>query len=130
MSLENSLERIATALEAIASRSALALEKKADAPPPPEKKADVPPPPPPVEKKADAPPPPPPPPPPASDVPDIDSADACNAELVKEYERLGANDAVMTRILGVMEANYKVRSVKHLTKEQFGPLIAAVRELK
>jgi hypothetical protein len=67
-----------------------------------------------------------PPPPPSLEV---KSPEECNALLVAEYNRLGGG-AAMQRIIGIMENNFKVRSVTDLSKEQYGPLILAVRELK
>ena len=60
----------------------------------------------------------------------IPSPEECNTLLVAEFNRLGKNPQVMQRILGIMESQFNVRSVMDLTKEQYGPLIAVVRELK
>jgi hypothetical protein len=141
MSLENTLERIAVALEAIAgNRTALIAVDSVKVPNPSARKVAVPKPPaPPAEKKletASAPVPATPvtevpvvPTPPVPETLVVDSPEQCNGMLIEEYNRLGATAEVMQRILGVMEANFNVRSVNDLTKEQYGPLITAVRAL-
>lgn len=148
MSIENTLERIATALEAIAASGQgftkpapaakasapkktvpAASESKAAASPVAESTSTVP--------KAPTPPPAPPAveataqvaAPSTSETLVVDSPEQCNGMLVAEYNRLGGTPEVMQRILGVMEANFNVRSVNDLTKEQYGPLITAVKAL-
>lgn len=134
MSIENTLERIAVALEAIAAQKAGA-NVKAPKPAASESKADA--------STADAststtPTPPPAPPvaepiaPPA--VPSTGSlvvkdADECNALLVAEYNRLGKTPEAMTRIQKVMAEKFDARSVNAIPVESMGALITAVREL-
>jgi len=60
----------------------------------------------------------------------VDSPEEVNRLLVEEYTRLGAKPEVMQRILALMNDTYGVRSVTDLTKEQYAPLIVAVRALK
>ena len=144
MSIENTLERIATALEAIAAsgqgflseeiaikpaEKAPVAKKAPPAPKPPAPPAEKPP------ETASAPAPAtaakevPVPPAPTAETLVVDSPEQCNGMLVAEYNRLGGTPEVMQRILGVMEANFNVRSVNDLTKEQYGPLITAVKAL-
>jgi hypothetical protein len=140
MSLENNLERIAIALEALVASKAGAnvtraptatevtqAQVKADARVEAKMKVPAPAPaevpaPAPAEVPAPAP----------AEVPApaglvVASPEECNTLLVAEYNRLGGNPEVMQHILGLMENQFGVRSVNDLTKEQYGPLITAVR---
>lgn len=61
----------------------------------------------------------------------VNSPEECNTLLVAEYNRLGGNDkGAMQTIISLMENRFKVRSVNDLSKDQYAPLILAVRELK
>lgn len=61
----------------------------------------------------------------------VSSPEECNTLLVAEYNRLGGNDkGAMQTIINLMENRFKVRSVNDLSKDQYAPLILAVRELK
>ena len=152
MSLENTLERIAVALEQLVASQAGA--NTASKPAAKSKKATVPKPPAvPSESKVDAstadaststtPKVPTPPPVPQAAVPTVPpavpstseatspviGAEEFNGLMVAEYNRLGGTPEVMQRIFSVMETECKVRSVHQLTFDQYEPLIAKIRAL-
>jgi hypothetical protein len=61
----------------------------------------------------------------------VNSPKECNTLLVAEYDRLGGNaKGALQTITSLMENRFKVRSVNDLSKDQYAPLILAVRELK
>lgn len=134
MSIENTLERIAAALELIAKNTAGA---NVQAPKPAAPEATVAPaatPPPPASAPAPAPaaketPAPAPAPAPSNGELVVKDADECNALLVAEYKRLGGTPEAMTAIQKIMSEKFDARSVNGLEPAQMGPLITAVRAL-
>jgi hypothetical protein len=134
MSIENNLERIAVALEALVASKAganVAVPKLEAAPVVAATPAPASTPAPATSAPVTAPAPAAPNPAPAA-TPEpagliVPSPEECNTLLVAEYNRLGGNPEVMQSILGLMESKFGVRSVNALTKEQYGPLITAVR---
>ena len=137
MSIENTLERIAAALELIAKNTAganvqapkpAASESKADASTAAESttttpKAPTPPPAPPAAEPTA------PPAAPSTGELVVKDADECNALLVEEYKRLGGTPEAMTSIQKIMSEKFDARSVNGLEPAQMGPLITAVRAL-
>lgn len=140
MSIENNLERIATALEALVKLKTSNAEVKSE--PPTEVKSVVETQ---MQKTAESPKTPPPPPVPtqtesvtttSGSTPPVPSsslvvkdATHCNELLVAEYERLGGTQDVYQKILAKMNELYGVRSVTELSSEQYAPFIEAVRAL-